>query len=730
MNPESLFINTLAFEFPTEPKTFYFSKEDKEGVSLTKLSHQLFPCNIKEIFPGISNSDTIYTSFDRKLEGFQPLSIDFSKENFSFIKRYYNREIKHYFTTKNILVEPTFIKDNQIWLKSNDATAKKIKDCVVYDRFTLKVNYNHFFNKPELVISYDRQAKVYKKSVATFLEKNDNSNDRPFGDSSIVSINPADLLVKIVYVSYYGDNNERKKMQVTKISRLKEWIEKGEQVDYNNVYPIINNRLATFLGYDDEEEENENPYQKKNRYTKYLSKIFGFKNKFLSPKEFKDIIPISDNFTQVQPGRTSPDSKQLIFGKNKTDIKPQRGVNNGPFKQPRYSNIQMFFIVPKEYVTSTNGLSNYLRKGYKIFGGLSKYTDVPITLAPKNFNLAFENTANPLPEIEAKLDKEDFSAAKYLAIYLTPIGKYAKAKEQRNVYYKVKEALLKKNISSQCIETEKMLTVLKSDADKNKEAFAYTLQNIAIAVNAKLGGTPWRIAVPEYRELIIGVGAFKHTDTDTQYIGSAFSFDNTGAFNSFEYFHKDELKELVGSIESAIIAYRNTIANLERLVIHYYKDMREDEVEIIENMLYNIGVDVPLFIITINKTESEDVFVFDDNFVEKMPYSGRYINLGNNTYLLCNNTRYPDNNTRNIEGYPFPVKLKIKCPSDSSLLTTPTINGLIDQIYQFSRIYWKSVKQQNLPVTIKYPEMVAQIAPHFSTGSIPSNIGKDNLWFL
>jgi hypothetical protein len=216
MNPESLFINTLAFEFPQEPKIFYFSKENKDGISLTKLSHQLFPCNIKEIFPHISNADTIYTSFDRKLEGFQPLSIVFCNENFSFIKRYCNREIKHYFNTRNILVEPTFIKDNQIWLKSNDATAKKIKDCVVYDRFTLKINYNHFFNKPELVISYDRQAKVYNKSVASFLADYDNANNNPFGDTSPGAVNPADLLGRIVYVSYYGDNNERKKMQVTK----------------------------------------------------------------------------------------------------------------------------------------------------------------------------------------------------------------------------------------------------------------------------------------------------------------------------------------------------------------------------------------------------------------------------------------------------------------------------------------------------------------------------------
>ncbi len=54
---------------------------------------------------------------------------------------------------------------------------------------------------------------------------------------------------------------------------------------------------------------------------------------------------------------------------------------------------------------------------------------------------------------------------------------------------------------------------------------------------------------------------------------------------------------------------------------------------------------------------------------------------------------------------------------------------LIDQVYQFSRMYWKSVSQQNLPVTSKYPEMVAEIFPHFKGGEIPE-FGKNNLWFL
>ena len=57
------------------------------------------------------------------------------------------------------------------------------------------------------------------------------------------------------------------------------------------------------------------------------------------------------------------------------------------------------------------------------------------------------------------------------------------------------------------------------------------------------------------------------------------------------------------------------------------------------------------------------------------------------------------------------------------------VRELIDQVYQFSRMYWKSISQQNLPVTTKYPEMVAEIYPHFQEDNLP-DFGKSNLWFL
>lgn len=151
----------------------------------------------------------------------------------------------------------------------------------------------------------------------------------------------------------------------------------------------------------------------------------------------------------------------------------------------------------------------------------------------------------------------------------------------------------------------------------------------------------------------------------------------------------------------------------------------------IENALNNLGLEsIPVYVVTINKTESEDYVLFDGANKDLIPYSGRYINLGNKTYLLCNNTRYENYTFNPRDGFPFPLKLKIDCPSNpTQSIDLQVISDLIDQVYQFSRIYWKSVKQQNLPVTIKYPEMIAQILPYFSNTD-PDNIDTKHLWFL
>ena len=735
---ERLFLNTLAFQFPAEPVIFYFSDTNNPDAHYTFLkSNKLFPIGIHELFPNLKNNDILYTSFTTPINGAKPLAIDFNNlDNFHLVKRYYNEQIQRYFALKNILADKTFIGDTQIWIKDSNTKNKQFS---TYDRFTLKINYNSFLQTPELVVSYDRQAKVLKQSVAKFISSFNADSDDIF-DESANPDNPADLINKVIVVKYLDKDKKKINLKLRRYSKLCEQSDNGEPINYNDVYPVVNNPLAYYLGLSIDEPDNEYP-TKKNRYKTYIPKITGFRDKFLLNDDFRNIVPVERDFTPIEAGKVKNESKQLVFGITKDgnrriDLIPQRGINFGPFSQPRHSNILLFFIIPTMHHDQAEPLLKMLRNGYgsgwSRFENLDKYLGLPFSTA-RGFSFQIKNTDNPLPEIEAKLEERRDSISnnvntKYFAIYLSPVSRDCKDRQQLITYYRVKELLLKWGISSQFIDTNAMIQTLQSDAKNKKSNFSYSLQNIAIAINAKLGGTPWRIAVPQQRELIVGVGAFKNMETNTQYIGSAFSFDNTGAFNSFEYFQKDELLELAGAIQEAIINYKNTIQKPQRLIIHYYKDMSEREVEVIEEALYNLNIDIPIFVVTINKTESEDIIVFDDAFPNKMPYSGRYVNLGNNQYLLCNNTRYEDNGT--IEGYPFPIKLKISCPTDSYLLNQNTIVELIEQVYQFSRIYWKSVRQQNLPVTIKYPEMVAKIAPYFTNGCIPTTIGKDNLWFL
>ena len=290
---------------------------------------------------------------------------------------------------------------------------------------------------------------------------------------------------------------------------------------------------------------------------------------------------------------------------------------------------------------------------------------------------------------------------------------------KHKIYYQVKEELLNYRITSQVIDRDKI----------NNTAFKYYLPNIAIAILAKLNGVPWRLQRNLSNELIVGVGAFKNAEIGSRYIGSAFCFSNNGHFRGFECHPATDTFMLAGDIGKAVRKFKNDNADVKRLIIHFYKSMSRAELEPIEKELDELNLDIPIIIVSINKTESKDFVVFDTNSTHTMPISGTFIKTGWNEYLLCNNTRYGLSATEKIESYPFPIKLKLKATDETILDDSKTTKAIVDQVYQFSRMYWKSVKQQNIPVTILYPEMVAEIFPHFDIQEL-KQFGKDNLWFL
>ena len=217
---------------------------------------------------------------------------------------------------------------------------------------------------------------------------------------------------------------------------------------------------------------------------------------------------------------------------------------------------------------------------------------------------------------------------------------------------------------------------------------------------------------------------------NVRYVSSAFCFDNSGKFIEFDYLMSHQTTELAGMIAAKVKDFKNNFGDPARLVIHFYKRIGEEEIKPIEKALLDLKFPnpTPIFIVTINKTYAEDIVAFDrsqDNDL-LMPYSGTYISIGNNKYLLFTSTRYPDAPFLPQEGVPFPIKLTVACTEPKQLEKPEIIKELIDEVYQFSRMYWRSLTQQGLQVTVSYPSMVAEVAPYFEGGAIPEE-GKDNL---
>ncbi|RZS97530.1 Piwi domain-containing protein [Cecembia calidifontis] len=693
--------NILTFNHPQDELTFYFTDKEQDG--LTRVYHTLVPTEVIEKY---GEQEHYYTSFEQEIPDFLPVSkptsltfqtiindegeeksvpVANSAFSSSILKRYYNSLIHNNFKGKGCLVKPNFVSDTEVWLQSNAQDAEGIYK--TFDRFSLKVQFKTVSSSLELLVTFEGKSKIFRIPVSELFEEV-----------------PVKAFNWVVYEKG--------------LFRFDELPDAGKR-EYEKVYPVWNFEIRDAL-----HQETGAP-DKSNKYKKFKAAIDKFYARHLNTQEFKSIIPISSNdFIPVEKARigsVEKNSNRLLFGRQQSHKIPMYGIRDyGPFDLSPSSKIHFFFIIHEEDKPVATTIHKYFNGNLSGFKGLSRFIHTPYH-PDKEQAIVFKDRENPWPEIYEEITNRDFdSDIQYLAIYISPISKSVPDKSRRLVYYKLKELLIKKGVSSQVIDPDKVLT---------NDKYHFSLPNIAIAILAKLNGTPWRLDTKLKNELIVGVGAFKHTEVDIQYIGSAFSFSNTGKFNRFECFQKDQTKELAGSILRAVKDYVSVNSEISRLIIHFYKEMNKDEVEPIEKGLKDLKLKIPVFIVAINKTESSDIVAFDMGWKDLMPVSGTFIKLSYNRFLLFNNTRYPDSEFNSHDGYSFPVKLKISCSNPELVDDYKTVKELIDQVYQFSRMYWKSVRQQNLPVTIKYPEMVAEMLPYFEGNEIP-DYGKDNLWFL
>lgn len=674
---ENLKINIIPFKHPSLKKEFGFYKEKKDGfypIHRGDLPNEIWD-NFKTELQDIK---FLYSNFSDTQDCDMVASVDMF-HSATFAKHYYTRLVYNYFYAIADAIQFNYVKDIEVWFIDTKEVATTFK---TYNKYTLKVEFSGLTKSPALLLSYDGTSKI----ATTSIDKIDI---------------PSNYFKTVVY-----------KKEIFKFDLLSE----EAKQNLEQVFPLLNIPIKNHLNI---------PHsvpKKGNKYKPYFNYINDFYNKYLNTEAFKNILPLDENGFFIIPEKdihkTHQNSNNLRFFNN-TSIDPRGGMKSfGPYQASPHPNVRFFFIYHtpdrKDYVIP---LFSYFEKGYKtFFPPLKTHIKQPFYM-DKDTSLAFESTTTAVKELKHHLiNLEKTPNTRYVAIYISPIHK--EDQDNKQLYYQVKEELLKHEITSQVIYKESI----------NNAYFGEFLANITPALLAKIDGIPWRLDRELKQELIVGVGAFKSVETNTRFVGSAFCFNNKGEFKGFDCFRDNEYDLIAGAIGKQILKFVVDNGNdVERLIIHYYKPMGKEEIDPIQKVLKTLRLDIPVIIITINKTEANDYVAFDTASQELMPLSGTIIEIAKLKYLLFNNAKYSESGT--TKDYPFPVKLTLSCTDEEYLKDIPTVKELIDQVYQFSRMYWKSIKQQNLPVTIKYPEMVAQIFPHFEGDKLP-DFGKNNLWFL
>jgi len=690
---QDLLLNIITFSPPEGKQTFAFYKEkqanyfpvfkdDLQGL----LDDVLTPLELEEL-------ERLYTDFQEPKEGALLLDIDLSVST-RFANHYYRFLIRDHFKGIADIIHENFTSETEVWFHNPEKSTDKFK---IYNQFTLKVQFGRVSDKPELVVSFDGTTKVLTKPISQIYNFNTNLYNWMVCNG-------------VIY----------------------KWKFKPPEVNNqpHNCYPILSNELKPHfeIAFD--------VPNLQNRYPQYLHILQAFYTKYLDTVAFRNIIPLSlDGFLKPSSNQVrviGSTSNDLLYGSGKTGKEPKKDFKSkGPYQLPtKPSNFKFFFIYQaSDKLGAVTELYRYLHSGYKDdrfpFPKMQDYIKVPFELDIAN-NIEFDTVQNAVATIRNAIKNAEWLPdTQYLALFVNPVPKLEKDEKKKNIYYQIKEILLYEGVLSQVIKSEHLFK-----NGKPNSFFNTFLPHIEIAMLAKLGGVPWRLNRPTNNELIVGVGAFYSATRKSRFVGSAFCFNNEGIFKGFDCFKGDDTISLAGSIREAVAKFIAINYTASRLIIHFYKDIGKKELEPILKTLHTLGLNIPVIIVTINKTESKELIGFDvSDPYNLMPYSGTIIKVGKSEYLLFNNTRYDAVSKPAQKEYHFPVKIALSATTEGMLDDMDLVEQLIDQVYQFSRMYWKSTNQQSLPVTIKYPEMVAEIYPYFQHDKLP-DFGKESLWFL
>jgi argonaute-like protein implicated in RNA metabolism and viral defense len=302
----------------------------------------------------------------------------------------------------------------------------------------------------------------------------------------------------------------------------------------------------------------------------------------------------------------------------------------------------------------------------------------------------------------------------------------------QNLYSTIKAESLGNGIPSQVLTAEKL---------RVQNQIQWTLENIALQIYAKIGGTPWTVMSSSPRdELVLGVS--RALDPQRNFVVgfvTLFTYDGDYQFlyslspKPTEWSKLDEYRSaLANLIVEAFEEYTQHQGQPTSLVIHICKRPgKYREIAAVEQALRTIGNHIPYALIHLN--DDSNYRLFDTSHQTYIPESGIKVNCSPRSALLLLDGRPPDaqGKIRRKRGVPRVIEVAM---DPRSTMEADQFPRLVRQVFEFARVNWRSFNAQAIPATLSYSYLVARLVAEIGAqkwNAIASaGVLRDKAWFL
>lgn len=292
-------------------------------------------------------------------------------------------------------------------------------------------------------------------------------------------------------------------------------------------------------------------------------------------------------------------------------------------------------------------------------------------------------------------------------------------------YFVLKAKLLGRKISTQQLTIEIIRKIRFADD--------LILNAIALNIYSKLGGTAWTIEKDEKErvEIVIGIGTTINFNKE-RIIGFANVFDYKGAYmlgsssqiSNFQNYSNQLKEHLIKTIETQIQLKGIEKNESFRLIFHLSKPAsKKYEIKAVEQALIKFkDYNIQYAIVHLSYQHNYRLF---NNGSQNTIARGTFVEIASRQALL---------HLGQSSKTPILLRIDKRSVYDNEEAMYKDLYAIAKQILYFSHLSYRTFKPANVPVTIKYPQLMSKLSSELMVieGWDKTNleIVKNQLWFI